>query len=772
MAARQFTFRMASEGAQTVIADLRAAAAESVQAERALQALVRASPQLASVQDGVQAKMQATARSMQAVQVQATGLGAAFGRGGAIGVGIAAATAGFHALDAAIGGIPRAGDAALSAIGRLTAAIGSDNRARSIFQDLQGVSRQTGVAVTDTAATFQRFAIAAKDIGTTNAQVVQLVEGIQKFGIVAGASTEEVSSATVQIGQALASGKLQGDELRSVLESMPQLAQALAKELNTSVGNLKTLGAEGKLTSDTVMPALLRAVQGIDKEFANLPVSMGRAQQQFDVSAQSFLTHIDQAIGLSQKLASILGFTSATLDTIRRGIGGATRDELKSSLERELVDVTGQLNKTGNSAPGVLAPFRPGGRIDTELKEKLSAREQEIRAHLLRINNEIVLEVEADFEIAQANRLTARTSALTDARNKILDEIEPRRKLTRTRDERNKINDQSFDQGVIDSIEHQRTRVLIAEEYADALKKLESSAKGAASGLSQADKAARESQKAFDTAAKDAKAIEAALDPAAAAWQRLEENLTRIRSAVSGGFISGSRGEQLEQTAYAKLAEDINKIGKEADEAEKDIDRFFQSMASKTEEAIVNWKGLGNVINSIGNDIARLLVRRTITNPLAELGMSGARSIFDWFGGLFSNPAGALSVYGQPVGGVYPQFASGGIMSPSGPLPLNRYSSGGIADRPQLALFGEGRMNEAFVPVPDGRRIPVDMRGGGSGAGVVYSTTFNVTVNVPNTNASPQTIAAVTRRVVAEEQAKFINKINQGGPMAKVVGRR
>jgi hypothetical protein len=50
-------------------------------------------------------------------------------------------------------------------------------------------------------------------------------------------------------------------------------------------------------------------------------------------------------------------------------------------------------------------------------------------------------------------------------------------------------------------------------------------------------------------------------------------------------------------------------------------------------------------------------------------------------------------------------------MTARGPLPLNAYAGGGIANSPQVALFGEGRMNEAYVPLPDGRRIPVAMQG-------------------------------------------------------------
>lgn len=76
-------------------------------------------------------------------------------------------------------------------------------------------------------------------------------------------------------------------------------------------------------------------------------------------------------------------------------------------------------------------------------------------------------------------------------------------------------------------------------------------------------------------------------------------------------------------------------------------------------------------------------------------------------------------------------FAGGGVMSAAGPLPLRAYANGGIANSPQLAVFGEGSMNEAYVPLPDGRRIPVNMNMDGmssNGGGDVYQITQNVTV--------------------------------------------
>ena len=85
-------------------------------------------------------------------------------------------------------------------------------------------------------------------------------------------------------------------------------------------------------------------------------------------------------------------------------------------------------------------------------------------------------------------------------------------------------------------------------------------------------------------------------------------------------------------------------------------------------------------------------------------------------------PGGGWSDFAKAFG-----FADGGIMSSLGPLPLNKYANGGIATTPQLAVFGEGRLNEAFVPLPDGRSIPVSLNGGGGSAAPIHFTIVNQT---------------------------------------------
>lgn len=116
-------------------------------------------------------------------------------------------------------------------------------------------------------------------------------------------------------------------------------------------------------------------------------------------------------------------------------------------------------------------------------------------------------------------------------------------------------------------------------------------------------------------------------------------------------------------------------------------------------------------------------------------------------------------------------FADGGVMTSHGALPLNRYASGGVADTPQVSMFGEGRLPEAYVPLPDGRSIPVTINAAGNDNGRSASITVAPTINV---NASgnmssadgaklAQTIANVVNAQVREA---LIREKRAGGLLA------
>jgi len=181
-----------------------------------------------------------------------------------------------------------AGDSVTSSLARINAATGNMDQANDVYAQLRDLAGQTGVAVADSAGQFTRFSIAARQIGATNAQVVSLISLMQKAGVVGGSTSEEISSVGIQLGQALASGRLQGDELRSIMENMPLLAEALAKQLGVGIGKLREMGKEGGLTADTVFPALLKASDDVNKKFEAMPVTLARSLATMKAGIASF----------------------------------------------------------------------------------------------------------------------------------------------------------------------------------------------------------------------------------------------------------------------------------------------------------------------------------------------------------------------------------------------------------------------------------------------------------------------------------------------------
>ena len=148
---------------------------------------------------------------------------------------------------------------------------------KSIYTSAQ----RTGSAYTTMANGVAKMRLHAGNVFQNNGETIAFLETMNKSFVVGGASIEEQKNAMLQLTQAMASGKLQGDELRSLAETSPALIQAIANKLGVSRGEVKKLGADGKITADIVKTAMLEASDTIDKQFRNMPMTWGRAWQNF-----------------------------------------------------------------------------------------------------------------------------------------------------------------------------------------------------------------------------------------------------------------------------------------------------------------------------------------------------------------------------------------------------------------------------------------------------------------------------------------------------------
>ncbi|WP_051983570.1 tape measure protein [Pseudobacteroides cellulosolvens] len=125
------------------------------------------------------------------------------------------------------------------------------------------------------ASSVGKLGILAKDAFKTNDEAIYFVEQMNKQFKIGGASIQEQSSAMYQLTQAMAAGKLQGDEFRSIMENAPLLARAIAMEMKVPMGDLKKMGSEGKITAQIIKNAMINSAKETDAQFKKIPMTFG-----------------------------------------------------------------------------------------------------------------------------------------------------------------------------------------------------------------------------------------------------------------------------------------------------------------------------------------------------------------------------------------------------------------------------------------------------------------------------------------------------------------
>ena len=184
-----------------------------------------------------------------------------------------------------------AADQYTSAMSRLNMMTGGNKKAsEALYKSITAAANRSRGSITDMTDLVGKLGIMAKSaFKGGNKEVVAFAEQINKLGVISGATTQEMNAGMMQLQQSLASGKLQGDELRSVLENMPGVAKTLAQGLGVSTGELRKMGAEGQLTSDKVVAAIMKMKGQTDKDFNSMDWTFAQTWQVFKNKATEAL---------------------------------------------------------------------------------------------------------------------------------------------------------------------------------------------------------------------------------------------------------------------------------------------------------------------------------------------------------------------------------------------------------------------------------------------------------------------------------------------------
>lgn len=182
--------------------------------------------------------------------------------------------------------------------------------------DVLRIARDTRQPLDATAELYQRIANNASHLGLSIKQVGPLVTTISKAVALSGVSADTARMGLVQLGQAFAAGQLRGQDLNSVLEELPGVADAIARGMGKSSAQLKSMAEEGKLTVGNLVEALTRAAGGTDTLFEKMQTTVGQTMTRLQTEIVKYIGESDQATGASARLAQGITYVAEHLDGI------------------------------------------------------------------------------------------------------------------------------------------------------------------------------------------------------------------------------------------------------------------------------------------------------------------------------------------------------------------------------------------------------------------------------------------------------------------------
>lgn len=216
-----------------------------------------------------------------------------------------------------------------SAISKMDTYTGLQNRLKLVTnnqvelnkatEDTFRIAQKTYSAWDSVLQVYQRFSDNAKTLNLTMDDTARLTETVSKAVAISGASAQAADAALVQFGQALASGTLRGEELNSVMEQTPALAKAIAQGMGITVGQLRSVAAEGKITSKEIVKALKNVQDDVDALFAKTDITIGQSLTLLNNEITKFVGESGKGSGAAHVLADSIQLLASNLKLISDG---------------------------------------------------------------------------------------------------------------------------------------------------------------------------------------------------------------------------------------------------------------------------------------------------------------------------------------------------------------------------------------------------------------------------------------------------------------------
>lgn len=216
---------------------------------------------------------------------------------------------------------------------QLRLATGSASNASKAYSELYRVAQSARVSFSDLGSTYAQIARSTQELGISNSRLMNVTEAIGNAMTVSGGSAAGMNAALIQLSQGFAAGALRGEELNSVMEQTPRLAQAIAKGMGITLGELRAMGQAGALTSEAVIKALESQADVLRNEVQSATLTVGQATTMLGNAMTNLVGELDKTTNASGIVANTFKALALEIDGVNAVMNQTAADGGGSLLQ-------------------------------------------------------------------------------------------------------------------------------------------------------------------------------------------------------------------------------------------------------------------------------------------------------------------------------------------------------------------------------------------------------------------------------------------------------
>lgn len=280
-----------------------------------------------------------------------------------------------------------------------------------VQKELFAIAQNTGASLEGTTQLYVRASNALRDYGFAQKDILKFTENINKTMAVGGATAQEQASAMLQLSQALGAGKLQGNDYKSISAVAPILLDTLAQSMEKTRAELDELASKGQITAEKVFQAFSGSLDGIEKQFADMPLSFGSAMQMLQNSAMKFFGELLNGSGITSAFANVIAMVANNLTTFAQVLGAIAAGHLVKLTASIFANIQATIQKINADHAAVVAALSNAKATQAKIAAEIAYQQT------------VMASITAQMKMAQSEQTLAKLRMMASKQATLLNEL-------------------------------------------------------------------------------------------------------------------------------------------------------------------------------------------------------------------------------------------------------------------------------------------------------------------------------------------------------------